>query len=88
MKQQKGLLNAINDLYCEEVVIKFLDNLHKLSSNMLKIYGITTGLHDFYFQKDQMNKINISRNIKYTNLYTNISKYQFISPSIDLIISE
>lgn len=88
MKQQKGLLNAINELYCEEIVIEFLDNLHKLCENMLQIYGLTTGLHDFYFDRDIMEKITIKRNIKYTNLYNNISNYQTITPSIDMIISE
>lgn len=87
MKQQKGLINAINDLYGEYVVVKFIDNMHILASNVLRIYGLTTGLHDFYFSREQMKTINEIRNIKYTNLYKNVSKYESITPTIDLMIS-
>lgn len=87
MKQQKGLINAINDLYGEEEVVVFIDNLHMLASNVLRIYGLTTGLHDFYFTNEQMKKMNEIKNIKYINLYKNVSKYESITPTIDLIIS-
>lgn len=88
MKQQKGLLTAINDLYGEYRMIEFIDNLHILASNFLRIYGLTTGLHDFYFSKSQMDQINYSKNTKYHTLYEKVKKYNYINPQIDMAISK
>lgn len=88
MKQQKGLINAICELYGEDKMVEFIDNMHVLASNMSKIYGLTTGLHDFYFSREQVNKILTIRNIKYRSLYNTISKYKIITPVIDMQISD
>lgn len=87
MKMHKGLINAMNDLYGEEVMVVFIDNMHLISARMLKAYGLTTGLHDFFFSREQMKQMKSIKTIKFHNLYSNVSKYDKITPSIDLAIT-
>lgn len=87
MKQQKGLINAICEIYGEIEAIKFIDNMYIIGSNFLKIYGLTTGLQDFYFNTEQMEKITVMRNIRYKNLYNNLNKYDYLNPIIDKVIT-
>jgi DNA-directed RNA polymerase beta' subunit len=54
---------------------------------MLKIYGLTTGLHDFFFSREQMEKMNTIKNVKFRTLYSSVSKYDKLIPSIDLAVS-
>lgn len=87
MKMHKGLINAMFDLYGEQLMVDFIDNMHLLSARMLKVYGLTTGLHDFYFSREQMNQMNTIKNIKFRTLYSNISRYERVTPAIDSAIS-
>lgn len=87
MKMNKGLINAMYDLYGEKVMVEFIDNMHLISARMLKVYGLTTGLHDFFFSREQMEKMNAVKSIKFKTLYSNVCKYERITPTIDLAIS-
>jgi len=87
MKQQKGLINIINEIYDEREATRFIDNLQLLGANFLKIYGMTTGLHDFYFNDEQTQQIQTMKALKFKTIYKDLSKYDEINPVIDKLIT-
>ena len=87
MANQKGLIDAIDFYYNRQTAIDFINNLMKLSQNMMMIYCLTTSMRDFYYNEDQMYSIKLEKEKKYMNLFNYIKKFKYNTKDLEETIS-